>query len=261
MLNTQISKSTLAKLLATENISVEYRKVQTASFDIVNRRLTLPIMNDTTPEMTDLLVGHEVGHALDTPQSYVESAKAGGSAFSTFLNVIEDARIERRMKDRYPGLRKPMAIAYRQFTERDFFGIKGQDVNEFMLIDRINLHFKLGAIAGIKFNAEEMLYVKEVETADSFEQVKDITERLYEFCKVELDQKRQEAKEEFQKRKENGEFDDEEFDNEDGFGDDTEDYEDQDPNSSGSNGGEDDDDYESEAVSYTHLTLPTIYSV
>ena len=246
MLNTQISKSTLAKLLATENISVEYRKVQTASFDIVNRRLTLPIMNDTTPEMTDLLVGHEVGHALDTPQSYVESAKAGGSAFSTFLNVIEDARIERRMKDRYPGLRKPMAIAYRQFTERDFFGIKGQDVNEFMLIDRINLHFKLGAIAGIKFNAEEMLYVNEVEKADSFEQVKDITERLYEFCKAELDQKRQEAKEEFQKRKENGEFDDEEFDNEDGFGDDTEDYEDQDPSSSGSNDGEDDDDYESE---------------
>ena len=246
MLNTQISKSTLAKLLATENISVEYRKVQTASFDIVNRRLTLPIMNDTTPEMTDLLVGHEVGHALDTPQAYVESAKAGGSAFSTFLNVIEDARIERRMKDRYPGLRKPMAIAYRQFTERDFFGIKGQDVNAMMLIDRINLHFKLGAIAGIKFNAEEMLYVKEVETADSFEQVKDITERLYEFCKAELEQKRQEAKEEFQKRKENGEFDDEEFDTEDGFGDDTEDYEDKDPNSSGSDDGEDDDDYESE---------------
>ena len=246
MLNTQLSKSTLAKLLATENISVEYRKVQTASFDIVNRRLTLPILNDVTSEMTDLLVGHEVGHALDTPQSYVESAKAGGSAFSTFLNVIEDARIERKIKDRYPGLRKPMAIAYRQFTERDFFGIKGQDVNEFMLIDRINLHFKLGAIAGIKFNAEEMLYVKEVETADSFEQVKDITERLYDFCKAELEQKRQEAKEDFQKRKENGEFDDEDFDNEDGFGDDTEDYEDQDPSSSGSNDGEDDDDYESE---------------
>ena len=246
MLNTQISKSTLAKLLATENISVEYRKVQTASFDIVNRRLTLPIMNDTTSEMTDLLVGHEVGHALDTPQSYVESAKAGGSAFSTFLNVIEDARIERRMKDRYPGLRKPMAIAYRQFTERDFFGIKGQDVNEFMLIDRINLHFKLGAIAGIKFNAEEMLYVNEVEKADSFEQVKDITERLYEFCKAELDQKRQEAKEEFQKRKENGEFDDEDFETEDSFGEDAEDYEDQDPNNSGSNGGEDEDDFESE---------------
>lgn len=247
MLNTQISKSTLAKLLATENISVEYRKVQTASFDIVNRRLTLPIMNDTTPEMTDLLVGHEVGHALDTPQSYVESAKSGGSAFSTFLNVVEDARVERRMKDRYPGLRKPMAIAYRQFTERDFFGIKGQDVNELMLIDRINLHFKLGAIAGIKFNAEEMTYVNEVEKADSFEQVKDITERLYAFCKAELDQKRQEAKEEFEKRKENGEFDDEDFGDDSFGGDDTEDYEDKNPNDYDSNGSDDgDDDYESE---------------
>jgi hypothetical protein len=204
-------------------------------------------MNDTTPEMTDLLVGHEVGHALDTPQAYVESAKAGGSAFSTFLNVVEDARVERRMKDRYPGLRKPMAIAYRQFTERDFFGIKGQDVNAMMLIDRINLHFKLGAIAGIKFNAEEMLYVNEVEKADSFDQVKDITERLYDFCKAELDQKRQEAKEEFEKRKENGEFDGEDYDydTEDSFGDDNENYNDGDSNSSGSDNGED-DDYESE---------------
>jgi hypothetical protein len=246
MLNTQISKSTLAKLLATENISVEYRKVQTASFDIVNRRLTLPIMNDTTPEMTDLLVGHEVGHALDTPQSYVESAKAGGSAFSTFLNVVEDARVERRMKDRYPGLRKPMAIAYRQFTERDFFGIKGQDVNGLMLIDRINLHFKLGAIAGIKFNADEMLYVNEVEKADSFEQVKDIAERLYDFCKAELDQKRQEAKEEFEKRKENGEFDDEDFGDDSFGGDDDEDYEEKNPNDFDSEFGGGDDDFESE---------------
>jgi hypothetical protein len=219
MNNSQLSKSTLAKLLATENISVEYRKVQTASFDIINRRLTIPILNDITSEMTDLLVGHEVGHALDTPQSYVDAAKAGGSAFSTFLNVIEDARIERRMKDRYPGLRKPMSIAYRQFIERDFFGIKGKDINAMLLIDRINLHFKLGAMAGIKFNAEEVLYVNEVEKADSFGQVKDITERLYEFCKAELDQKREEAKKEFEQRLADGEFDE---DPDDQYGDEEE---------------------------------------
>lgn len=247
MLKTQISKSTLAKLLATENISVEYRKVQTASFDIVNRRLTLPILNDVTPEMTDLLVGHEVGHALDTPQSYVESAKAGGSAFSTFLNVVEDARIERKIKDRYPGLRKPMAIAYRQFTERDFFGIKDKDVNEMLLIDRINLHFKLGAIAGIKFNADEMSYVNEIEKADSFEQVKNISERLYDFCKAELEQKMEEAKDEFEKRLAEGEFDDEDFGDDTFGGDDAEDYEDKNPNdydASGSDDGDDVDDYD-----------------
>lgn len=242
MLNKQISKSTLAKLLATENISVEYRKVQTASFDIVNRRLTLPILNDVTPEMTDLLVGHEVGHALDTPQSYVDAAKAGGSAYSTFLNVVEDARIERKIKDRYPGLRKPMAIAYRQFTERDFFGIKNKDVNGMLLIDRINLHFKLGAIAGIKFNADEMSYVNEIEKADSFEQVKNISERLYDFCKAELEQKREEAKEEFEKRLAEGEFDNDDFDDNDGFGDDAEDYEDKNPNDYGA--GDSDNDFD-----------------
>jgi hypothetical protein len=230
MLNKQISKSTLAKLLATEDITVDYRKVQTASFDLVNRRLTLPILNDVTPEMTDLLVGHEVGHALDTPQSYVEAAMAGGSAFSTFLNVVEDARVERRMKDRYPGLRKPMAIAYRQFTERDFFGIKGKDVNVMLLIDRINLHFKLGSIAGIKFTADEMSYVNEIEVADTFAQVKDISERLYAFCKAELDAKREQAKKDFEERQENGEFDDENFDGDSFGGDDAEDYEDKNPN-------------------------------
>jgi hypothetical protein len=137
-------------------------------------------------------------------------------------------------------------IAYRQFTERDFFGIKGQDVNAMMLIDRINLHFKLGAIAGIKFNAEEMVYVKEVETADSFEQVKDITERLYDFCKAELEQKRKEAEQEFEKRKADGEFDDNEDFGDDSFGsgEGIEDYEDKNPNDFDS-GSDDGDDFES----------------
>ena len=35
-------KSNLARLLATENITVEHNNVQTAQFDIVNRILTLP---------------------------------------------------------------------------------------------------------------------------------------------------------------------------------------------------------------------------
>ena len=37
------AKSYLAKLLATENISVEHKKVQTAYFDVKSRLLVLPI--------------------------------------------------------------------------------------------------------------------------------------------------------------------------------------------------------------------------
>ena len=40
------SKNVLAKLMATENIHVEHKKVSTASFDVKNRRLILPIWKD-----------------------------------------------------------------------------------------------------------------------------------------------------------------------------------------------------------------------
>ena len=60
-------KSVLAKLLATENVSVEHQKVQTASFDLKNRKIILPIWNDMSNELYNLLIGHEVSHALNTP--------------------------------------------------------------------------------------------------------------------------------------------------------------------------------------------------
>ena len=59
-------KGQLAKLLATENLIVEHRVCQTAMFDVDKRVLTLPIW-DTTERVYNMLVGHEVGHALFTP--------------------------------------------------------------------------------------------------------------------------------------------------------------------------------------------------
>ena len=44
--DTMKNKSQLAKLLATENIEVQENQVQTASFDVVNRILTIPIFKE-----------------------------------------------------------------------------------------------------------------------------------------------------------------------------------------------------------------------
>jgi len=61
-------KSQLAKLLATEDLIVENsHQATTASFDVNNRVLTLPIWKRASSIVYDLLVGHEVGHALYTP--------------------------------------------------------------------------------------------------------------------------------------------------------------------------------------------------
>ena len=60
-------KGTLAKLLATENLIIEHKKVPTACFDVQRRVLTLPIWDRASGVVYDLLVGHEVGHAIYTP--------------------------------------------------------------------------------------------------------------------------------------------------------------------------------------------------
>ena len=60
-------KSQLAKLLATEDLVVENKEVDTASFNVHTRVLTLPQWEKASSLVYDLLVGHEVGHALFTP--------------------------------------------------------------------------------------------------------------------------------------------------------------------------------------------------
>ena len=59
------SKSILAKLLATENISVQQQNIPTAAFDPTNRVLYIPNWKDMSISLQDLLIGHEVGHVVE----------------------------------------------------------------------------------------------------------------------------------------------------------------------------------------------------
>jgi hypothetical protein len=108
-------KSQLAKLMANENITIQHQKIQTAKFDPKNRILYLPIWKDMSGCMYDLLGGHEVGHALYTPAEgwhdvAVDTTK--GRNYKSFLNVVEDARIEKKVIRKYPGLKTSFRKAY-----------------------------------------------------------------------------------------------------------------------------------------------------
>ena len=178
MLNQEI-KGNLAKLLATENLVVEHRSTSTASFDVDNRILTLPKWDRASSTVYDLLVGHEVGHALYTP------LWSGFDCPKDYVNVTEDARIEKLMKRRYPGLRKSFFGGYAELNDQDFFGIDGEDLDTFKLIDRINLYFKIGASAMIPFNAEEKVLVDECAAAETFDEAVLVAEKIWEFSKAE----------------------------------------------------------------------------
>ena len=63
-------KSQLAKLLATEDLIVEHKNVETAQFNVHTRVLLLPLWEKASNNVYDMLVGHEVGHALYTPDEW-----------------------------------------------------------------------------------------------------------------------------------------------------------------------------------------------
>ena len=198
-------KSLLAKLLATENITVQRTpSIKTAMFDLKNRILMLPIWEGISSDLEDLLLVHETGHALDTPEAEVYKQTADDIAARAFpgetvsdalrktvqgfLNVVEDARIDKRQKRRYPGSRRNYLIGYKELVDRDFFGTAKRDINTMNFIDRLNLYFKGGNIHfNIAFNSEEKVFLKKVENLETWAEVVSVTEEIYAYCKEQLE--------------------------------------------------------------------------
>ena len=97
------ANSSLPKLLAKENIDIRHGNYKTPWFDIKNRVLGLPMWKDMGKDVYDLFVGHEVGHALETPfEGWHDSPEKLKGCPRSYINVIEDARIERKIQSRYP---------------------------------------------------------------------------------------------------------------------------------------------------------------
>lgn len=195
------SKSILARLLATENIAVEHQPVATASFDVENRVLTLPMWERMSNELYDMLVGHEVAHALFTPEggdallAAVDAVDRGNgrkAQAKDCLNIIEDARIERLMKDRFPGLIRDFDRGYREMHADGIFDLDGVDVAQMGLADRINLHFKLGHIVDVPFSSDEQAFVDAIADAESFDDVIELSKQLFDLTDGERESEEQE---------------------------------------------------------------------
>jgi len=174
-------KGQLAKLLATEDLIIENRKVSTASFDVGRRVLTLPMWEKASGTVYDLLVGHEVGHALYTPADnwMVEYPDVPPS----YVNVLEDVRIEKFMKQKYPGLSKTFYNGYSQLADQDFFELSQHDLEDMGLADRINIHYKIGNFEDVSFDKDEQDFVDRAFRTETFQDVLELAQELYEFVK------------------------------------------------------------------------------
>jgi hypothetical protein len=184
-------KSQLAKLLATEDLVVEHKKVQTACFNVHTRVLTLPLWEKASNTVYDLLVGHEVGHALFTPdEDWLDKVKVPPQ----FVNVVEDARIEKLMKRKYAGLAKTFYKGYKELNEDDFFQIEEEDISTFNLADRANLFFKIGNYSSIPIeDGEESEIINLIAASETFADALIAAEELYKYCKKEKEQEQKVA--------------------------------------------------------------------
>lgn len=179
-------QSTLARLLAKENITVIHGTYKTAWFDPERRVLALPLWKNKGKAVYDLLTGHEVGHALYTPaKGWHDAVDDIDGAPKGYLNVLEDVRIERKVQDRYPGLRFQFQKAYKQLADDDFFGLnKGEvDMNMVRVIDKINVKSKLGQHVDVVFDDDERDFFNRAFKTETFEDVVALAKELYAYQK------------------------------------------------------------------------------
>ena len=182
------NKSQLAKLLATENIEVQENAVKTASFDVKNRVLTIPVLKEEHKSLHvyDMLVGHEVSHALHTPADGWMNMSDRSDEFRSFVNVIEDARIDKLIQKKYPGLTNDYLLGFKKMYKDNFFGTKGRKQSDYALIDKINMYFKSSKTINFNFDKKENHFVKLVDACKSFKDVQELAEKILGYCKEEL---------------------------------------------------------------------------
>ena len=173
----QTAKDMLGRLLASEDINIVHDpSAHTATFHTETRTLTLPDWSYMSSDVYDLLVGHEVGHALFTPDlgkkgmvALLESISKNPTLAMTYLNIAEDVRIEKKIQNKFPGLRKNFTRGYVQMVKEDFFQTAGKDLTTLRFADRVNIHSKAGSSMGVQFDAEETRVLRQVESAVSFD--------------------------------------------------------------------------------------------
>ena len=173
------NKSTIAKLLSEEDINVVQKQATTASFDVKNRELVLPIWKDEMSDnIADLLVCHEIGHALYTSENMLNEM-IERKIEKTFVNVIEDARIEKMVQQKYAGSRSVFLKGYKELIDKDFFGTKDKDISKMNLIDRINLYYK--GTSDTPFAEQEKIWVEKVGNVKTEDDVLNLAEELYKW--------------------------------------------------------------------------------
>jgi hypothetical protein len=145
--------------------------------------MLIPPWTDITDDTSDLLLGHEVGHALYTPADGWHDAVHNHDFPKSYANIVEDIRIEKKIQSKYPGLRSNFINGYKELLERDFFGISTKDVNIMSFMNRLNVKSKCRDLVQVNFTKEELGYVNKAYSCETFDDVINVCDEIYIWLK------------------------------------------------------------------------------
>ena len=94
------------------------------------------------------------------------------------------------MKRKFPGLAKDFFKGYSQLNDQDFFGIGNTEIEKLNLIDRVNLHYKVGSYAIIPFTDAERPLRDAVGEAETFEEAITCAEAIYAYEKAKKEEEK-----------------------------------------------------------------------
>lgn len=167
----------VARLLAKENITIHRSaNYRTATFDVQNRVMQVPIYKVASKEVYDLFIGHEIGHALWTTKKNIKDFTEQIGNKHTLYNVLEDIRIERLVQREYPGLIRLFKAGYKFLYENNFFG----DISSLSLIDKINIKAKLGSLVDVETLDKERELIDLALSINSHEELITVAKKLVE---------------------------------------------------------------------------------
>lgn len=228
-------------LLACEDITIKHNAyLQTAEFELDSRTLSIPAWKNITDHLYCLFVGHEVAHALFTPADKYFWLNCDPN-LKEIINVVEDVRVDKLIKAKYPGLKTDYTEGHKDLMGRGFFPTENLEL--LGLIDKLNVHFRLGDTGvNVPFADDEVKFLPKVASCISFESVVTVSKEILEFLK-----KKQEKKNKTKESGENKEDSDNGQQSSDCEEDNSTESEESDSNESGDNDSDKPDSEESES--------------
>ena len=95
-----------------------------------------------------------------------------------------------QLTKKYPGLSQTFIKGYRDLIANDFFKTKDRNIDDMLLIDRLNMHFKSSYVeSDIYFSEPELDIVERMKNLETFDDVKKLAKELADYSNEEAETK------------------------------------------------------------------------